>query len=93
MCPRLAEVTPLTGDVPVHVVSPKLGEGLDRVAGHLPAGKTGALLGSSGVGKSTIINRLVGRDVQKTRDIREADSKEGTRRRTVSSSSCRTAAS
>jgi ribosome biogenesis GTPase / thiamine phosphate phosphatase len=72
---RLAEVTALTGDVPVHVVSPKLGEGLDRVAGHLPAGKTGALLGSSGVGKSTIINRLVGRDVQKTRDIREADSK------------------
>jgi ribosome biogenesis GTPase len=72
---HLAEVTALTGDVPVHVVSPRLGEGLDRVAGHLPAGKTGALLGSSGVGKSTIINRLVGRDVQKTRDIREADSK------------------
>jgi ribosome biogenesis GTPase len=72
---RLAEVTALTGDVPVHVVSPKLGEGVDRVADYLPAGKTGALLGSSGVGKSTIINRLVGRDVQKTRDIREADSK------------------
>jgi ribosome biogenesis GTPase len=72
---RLAEVTALTGDVPVHIVSPKLGEGIDRVADYLPAGKTGALLGSSGVGKSTIINRLVGRDVQKTRDIREADSK------------------
>jgi ribosome biogenesis GTPase / thiamine phosphate phosphatase len=72
---RVAEVTVLTGDVPVHVVSPKLNEGLDRVAGYLPAGKTGALLGSSGVGKSTIINRLVGRDVQKTRDIRESDSK------------------
>jgi ribosome biogenesis GTPase len=72
---RVAEVTLLTGDVPVHVVSPKFNQGLDRVAGYVPAGKTGALLGSSGVGKSTIINRLVGRDVQKTRDIRESDSK------------------
>jgi ribosome biogenesis GTPase / thiamine phosphate phosphatase len=72
---RVAEVTALTGDVPVHVISPTLNQGIDRVAAYLPAGKTGALLGSSGVGKSTIINRLVGRDVQKTRDIREWDSK------------------
>lgn len=72
---RAAEVTALTGELPVHVVSPKLNQGLDRVAGYLPAGKTGALLGSSGVGKSTIINRLVGRDVQKTRDIRASDAK------------------
>jgi ribosome biogenesis GTPase len=72
---RVAEVTGLTGDVAVHVISPILNQGLDRVADYLPAGKTGALLGSSGVGKSTIINRLVGRDVQKTRDIREWDSK------------------
>jgi ribosome biogenesis GTPase len=72
---RVSEVTALTGDVPVHVVSPKLGQGLDEVAMYLPPGKTGALLGSSGVGKSTIINRLVGRDVQRTRDIRASDSK------------------
>jgi ribosome biogenesis GTPase len=72
---RVAEVTALTGAVPVHVVSPKLNQGLDRVAEYLPAGRTGALLGSSGVGKSTIINRLVGRDVQKTREIRASDAK------------------
>ena len=72
---RVAEIAGLAGDVPVHVVSPKFDQGLDRVAEHVPAGKTGALLGSSGVGKSTIINRLVGREVQKTRDIRESDSK------------------
>jgi ribosome biogenesis GTPase len=72
---RVAEVTALTGDVPVHAISPKFDQALDQVARYLPAGKTGALLGSSGVGKSTIINRLVGRDVQKTRDIRESDSK------------------
>ena len=72
---RVAEVTALAGDVPVHAFSPKFDQALDQVARYLPAGKTGALLGSSGVGKSTIINRLVGRDVQKTRDIRESDSK------------------
>jgi ribosome biogenesis GTPase len=72
---RVAEVTALTGAVQVHVVSPRANEGLERVAEHLPTGRTGALLGSSGVGKSTIINRLVGRDVQKTRDVRASDSK------------------
>lgn len=72
---RVADVTVLSGNTPVHVISPKLDQNLDQVEAYLPAGKTGALLGSSGVGKSTIINRLVGRDVQKTRDIRESDSK------------------
>jgi ribosome biogenesis GTPase len=72
---RVADVTVLSGNAPVHVISPKLDQNLDQVEAYLPAGKTGALLGSSGVGKSTIINRLVGRDVQKTRDIRESDSK------------------
>ncbi len=72
---QVAEVTTVTGGLPVHVVSPKLNQGIDQVAAYLPAGKTGALLGSSGVGKSTIINRLVGRDVQKTKEIRESDSK------------------
>jgi ribosome biogenesis GTPase len=72
---RVADVTVLTGNAPVHVISPKLDQNLDQVVAYLPAGKTGALLGSSGVGKSTIINRLVGRDVQKTKDVRESDSK------------------
>jgi ribosome biogenesis GTPase / thiamine phosphate phosphatase len=72
---RVAEVTVVTGNAPVHVISPKLDQNLDQVVAYLPPGKTGALLGSSGVGKSTIINRLVGRDVQKTRDIRTSDSK------------------
>jgi ribosome biogenesis GTPase / thiamine phosphate phosphatase len=64
-----------SGDLPVHVVSPKRNEGLDCVEAYLTPGRTGALLGSSGVGKSTIINRLVGQDVQKTREVRDADSK------------------
>ena len=71
----VAEVVAATGDVPVHVVSPKLNQGLEQVAPYMTAARTAALLGSSGVGKSTIINRLIGADVQKTREVRESDSK------------------
>jgi ribosome biogenesis GTPase len=70
---HVAEVTALAGDLPIHVLSPKFNEGVDQVAAYLTPGRTGALLGSSGVGKSTIINRLIGEDVQKTREVREAD--------------------
>ena len=72
---QLAGVGAVAGDVPVHVVNPRLSEGLEPVAAYVTAGRTSALLGSSGVGKSTIINRLVGEDVQKTREVRAADSK------------------
>ncbi len=72
---RVREVAAVSGDLPVHVLSPKLNEGLEPVRAYLGVGRTGALLGSSGVGKSTIINRLVGRDILKTREVREEDSK------------------
>jgi len=42
---------------------------------YLGEGRTGALLGSSGVGKSTIVNRLVGYDLLATRDVRISDSR------------------
>jgi ribosome biogenesis GTPase len=71
----VADVVAAAGDVPVHVVSPKLNQGLEQVAPYVTAGRTAALLGSSGVGKSTIINRLIGSDVRKTREVRESDSK------------------
>lgn len=72
---RLGDVAGVASGNPVHVVSPRTGEGTEVVRGYLPAGRTGALLGSSGVGKSTIINRLIGADVLKTRDVRAGDSK------------------
>ena len=71
----VADVVAAAGDVPVHVLSPKLNQGLEQVAPYRTGGRTAALLGSSGVGKSTIINRLIGADVQKTREVRESDSK------------------
>jgi len=79
LCPDLSahlrEVTSLAGDVVVHVVNAKRGEGLEQLPGDLGPGKTAALLGSSGVGKSTIINRLVGADVRRTGEVRASDSR------------------
>ena len=48
--------------VPVHAVSAETGEGVKGLLPHLAGGRTAALLGSSGVGKSTIINRLIGEE-------------------------------
>jgi ribosome biogenesis GTPase len=72
---RVSDAVTVAGDVPVHVLSPKHDQGVEQVAHYLTRGRTGALLGSSGVGKSTIINRLAGADLQKTREVRAADSK------------------
>ncbi|MCC6164263.1 MAG: ribosome small subunit-dependent GTPase A [Acidobacteria bacterium] len=66
---------PVAGQVPVALVSARTGQGLDALRAHIGVGRTAAFLGSSGVGKSTLINRLIGRDVQRTADVRESDSK------------------
>jgi ribosome biogenesis GTPase / thiamine phosphate phosphatase len=59
--------------VNVHVLSAFTGEGLGALALYISPGKTVVLLGSSGVGKSTIINRLLGSEIQSTREIRSHD--------------------
>jgi len=69
------EIRALTVGIPVHAMSAKDHTGLDVIAGYLGPGKTGALLGSSGVGKSTIVNALLGEEKFKTRDVREHDSR------------------
>ncbi len=51
------------------------GRGIDELRSRLRPGETSVLVGSSGVGKSTIINRLLGRDAQKTREVRASDSR------------------
>lgn len=51
------------------------GRGLDELRGMLPAGVTAVLIGSSGVGKSSLLNALSGKEVQRTAAIREEDSK------------------
>jgi len=54
------------GDVTVHAISARTGHGLDAVRGYLAPGVTGALLGPSGVGKSTLVNALVADDLLAT---------------------------
>jgi ribosome biogenesis GTPase len=61
--------------VDVHAISCRAPGTLDRLRAHLGFGRTGALLGSSGVGKSTIVNQLIGRELLRTRDVRESDSR------------------
>jgi ribosome biogenesis GTPase len=55
---------------PVHAVSARTGEGLDALDAYFGRGDTVALLGPSGVGKSSLINRLLGRDAQRVQDVR-----------------------
>lgn len=72
---RLAEIEAIAGGVPLYAVSSLRGEGLDAVRGHLSPGRTAALLGSSGVGKSTLVNALLGEERLRTREVRLSDSR------------------
>jgi len=58
---------------PVRLVSAKSGEGVEALFAWLVPGRTVALLGSSGVGKSTLINRLLGAERLRTHAVRESD--------------------
>ncbi|NVJ28301.1 ribosome small subunit-dependent GTPase A [Myxococcus sp. AM011] len=71
----IQEVEALAPGVPVLAMSSWTGEGLDAVRALMPPGKTGALLGSSGVGKSTLVNRLLGEERLATQAVRVEDDK------------------
>ncbi len=71
----MAELAGIDPDVPIHLLSAKDGTHLDRLDTYLQPRKTIALLGSSGVGKSTLVNRLFGYDCVATAAVREDDSR------------------
>jgi ribosome biogenesis GTPase len=79
LCPdvseRILEVEALAPGVPVLALSAQQGMGLEELLAQLPAGKTGALLGSSGVGKSTLVNRLLEEARLATQPVRPEDDK------------------
>jgi ribosome biogenesis GTPase len=81
---RIAEASAIAPGTPVHAMSAKPKSGhvshaaasaVDIVEQYLGRGRTGALLGSSGVGKSTLINALVGSERLETKEVREHDSR------------------
>jgi ribosome biogenesis GTPase len=63
----------VAGDVPVVAASARTREGVDVLAARAAAGATVALLGSSGVGKSSLVNALVGSELLDTGAVRADD--------------------
>ncbi len=71
----VGEMDRIAMGVPVFLVSAKTGEGLEALEANFKKGQTIVLLGSSGVGKSTLVNRLLQEERQATHAVRESDSR------------------
>ncbi|MGG6242481.1 ribosome small subunit-dependent GTPase A [Nodosilinea sp. AN01ver1] len=72
---RLAQVESVAIGVPIHAVSAATGAGLEQLTPYLGLGQTVALIGSSGVGKSTLTNHFLGLQQQATQAVRDDDSR------------------
>ncbi len=71
----LSEIATVSGGADVLVSSSMQEDGLADVSNYIREGCTIAFIGSSGVGKSSMINRLAGREILETKEIREDDAK------------------
>lgn len=72
---RIRTVKSITSGVPIYAVSALEGTGLEQLDIYLSKGQTVTLVGSSGVGKSTLINSILGEERQATGEVREYDGK------------------
>ncbi|WP_379126789.1 ribosome small subunit-dependent GTPase A [Paenibacillus sp. sgz500958] len=72
---KIAEMEKAAPGVAVHAVSALQDSGRDALLPYIGTGQTVALTGSSGCGKSTMVNWLCGRTIQRTQDVREGDSR------------------
>lgn len=72
---RVAEVESIAAGVPIFALSARTGEGVEALDKFLAAGETVVLLGSSGVGKSTLLNHFLQRDAQTVQPVRASDSR------------------
>ncbi len=79
LCPdvaaSIAEIEDVAAGVEVIALCALDGRGIDDLRSRLRPGQTSVLVGSSGVGKSTLINNLLGKETQKTREVRAGDSR------------------
>lgn len=73
--PYVTAVERIAAGANVHVISARTGYGLERLKNYLLPGNTVVFLGSSGVGKSSLVNALAGEEVMAVGDIREQDSR------------------
>ena len=71
--PLVADIEAVAVGVPVHVVSALTGDGCDVLRERFSPGTTAVLLGSSGVGKSTLVNRFAGRELMAVKETRVDD--------------------
>ena len=72
---RIAEVENIAAGVPIFALSARTGDGVDALDKFLARGETVVLLGSSGVGKSTLLNHFLRRDAQAVQPVRASDSR------------------
>jgi ribosome biogenesis GTPase len=72
---QAAEIATLAAGCPVVIVSVRQGLGLAGLMEHVLPGETCVLIGSSGVGKSTLVNALLGEERMATQGIRAADAR------------------
>lgn len=70
---KLVEIESIAIGIDIIVTSSVLDEGIENIKKYIAKGKTVAFIGSSGIGKSTIINKLLGEERLKTNDISEND--------------------
>ena len=77
LCPdpaaRSAEIESVAPATPIHAISAATGYGMAALRTYVQCGRTVALLGSSGVGKSTLLNALLGTAAQRTETVRAGD--------------------
>ncbi len=71
----ISEIENVAYGVGIYKISCVTGEGLEELSAYVKSGKTIVFLGSSGIGKSTLLNTLAKSDIMKVNSIREDDSK------------------
>lgn len=79
LCPNVelyySKVMTIAFGTPIHIVTSANSDSITQLKQYFSNKRTVVVIGSSGVGKSTLINKIVGKEIMKTGEIREKDSK------------------